>query len=106
MASAPMQAFSFAGDQCTAAIAYDTVSLQVQTVTYKNLTAQDGAVAVNGPSGFAKTYILKAGTGTTVMDVSGDHVQLTSRQGTDKLGNPVTIVEWPAGWSMQARWPA
>lgn len=106
MATATLQGFSFAGDQFTASVLYDTATLVVQSILWQNLTAQPGSVEVDGPSGFSKVYTVAPGTALTSRDVSADHVQLSSRASTDKAGNPVTIVEWPAGWSLQARWPA
>lgn len=106
MATAALQGFSFAGDQFTASVLYDTVSLVVQSIAWQNLTAQPGAVEVDGPASFKKVYTVAAGTPLTSRNVSADNVQLSSRASTDKLGNPVVVVEWPAGWSVQARWPA
>lgn len=106
MATATMQGFSFAGDQFTASVLYDTVSLVVQSASWQNLTAQPGTVEVDGPTGFKRVRTIAAGTTLRSLDVSGDSFQLTSRQVTDKFGHPATVVEWPAGWSLQARWPA
>lgn len=106
MATAALQGFSFAGDQFSASVMYDTTTLVVQSILWQNLTAQPGAVEVFGPSNFTKTYTVAAGTALTSRDVSADNVQLVSKQVLDKQGQPTTIVTWPAGWSMQARWPA
>lgn len=106
MAIATLQGFTFAGDQFTADVLYDTVTLLVQSIRWQNLTGRDGAVEVDGPTGFKKVYTITAGTTLTTGDVSGDNVHLVARQTTNKAGNPVTVAEWPTGWSLQARWPA
>lgn len=106
MAIATLQGFYFAGDQFTADVLYDTVTLLVQSIQWQNLSDRSGSVEVNGPSGFKKVYTIAAGTSLTSRDVSGDNVHLVARQTTNKAGNPVTVAEWPTGWSLQARWPA
>lgn len=106
MATAALQGFSFAGDQFTASVLYDTTTLVVQSIQWQNLTALPGSVEVDGPSGLKKVYTAAAGTALTSRSVASDNVQLASVQATDKNGNPVTVVTWPAGWSIQARWPA
>lgn len=106
MATAVLQGFSFAGDTFTASVLYDTASFIVQSIQWQNLSDRNGAVQVNGPSNFVKTYTIAAGTAATSRDVSGDNIHLVSRQTTDKAGNVVIVADWPSGWSVQAHWPA
>ena len=47
-----------------------------------------------------------APTTTPQRSSGGQPITLVQRSTTDKYGNPVTVVEWPTGWSLQARWPA
>lgn len=107
MAIASLRGFSFAGDAFTATVLYDDATLAVQSIAWQNLTARPGAVEVSGPGGFRKTYTVPAGTPQASRDVSGDGLRLTSRQGQVTRDGPgAAIADWPAGWSIQARWPA
>ena len=106
MATGTLQAFSFAGDQCTAAVLYDTVTLVVTGIDYRNLTAFNATVEVDRPTGGPRLWTLAANTPQTTQPAGGQPITLVQRSTTDKYGNPVTVVEWPTGWSLQARWPA
>ena len=106
MATATFGGFAFVDNAVFANIVYDTNTFVVQSVQYQNTTALPAAVVIVGPLGFAQTLTLAAHSAFTSTDVSGLAIVMSHQSGTDKNGHPVIFVNYPAGWSISARYPA
>ena len=105
MAQDDIGAFSLDGGNVTATVTFNAANLQVQQVTFQNLTAFNAVITVKNGAAPQNTYILPANTPSGQRGVGNDHIQLVNRTIT-KGGVQVTFVDWPDGWSMETRWPA
>ena len=93
------------GAEVTVTVTYDTASLVVQGVTYANASSQDAVGEAWHSGTLARSYRLGAGAPVNTIDVSKQGLQLVPVT-IQKPSGPVTIADWPDGWSFAVRWPA
>lgn len=106
MALADFGGASFADGLCEIHGWYDTTTLRLTTVRWKNLTDRPGSLTIYGPSNFTKVFALAPNTPLTDVDVTANAIQLVQ---TGPFTNPKTgLVEsylsLPAGWTISINW--
>lgn len=94
-----------AGADVSVTVTYDTATLILAAITYGNASGADAVGEADGPGGFTRTYRLAAGSAGATIDLSKQGMQLANRT-IQKTTGPVTIADWPDGWSFSVRWPA